>query len=162
VLPRRTCFSRQAAGTAPIEQIIAANLDTVLLVTALDRNFNLRRLERYLAAAWESGAQPVIVLNKADLHPDPTALREPVEEVAPRVPIVILSAQSDGIGELELWLQPGRTLAFLGSSGVGKSTLINHIIGDERQATGPLSDAVRKGTHTTVVVSVAHERRTTL
>ncbi len=150
VLPRRTCFSRRAAGDAPVEQIIAANIDTVLLVTALDQNFNLRRIERYLAAAWESGAQPVVVLNKADLHSDPAALRDEVESVAPGAPVVVVSASEGyGLEQLEPWLQPGRTLALLGSSGVGKSTLINRIIGHEHQATGAVSAAVGKGQHTT-------------
>jgi ribosome biogenesis GTPase len=150
VLPRRTYFSRRAAGDAPIEQILAANIDTVLLVTALDQNFNLRRIERYLAAAWQSGAAPVIVLNKADLHAGPQAMRAPVAAIAPDVPLVILSAsRGQGFEELAPWLQPGRTVAFLSSSGVGKSTLINHILGEDRQATGALSDAAQKGTHTT-------------
>lgn len=150
VLPRRTCFSRRAAGDAPIEQIIAANIDTVLLVTALDQNFNLRRIERYLAAGWESGAQPVIVLNKADLHSNPAELRDDVQSVAGGTPIVVVSAsEGPGLEQLAPWLQPGRTLALLGSSGVGKSTLINRILGHEHQATGAVSAAVGKGQHTT-------------
>jgi ribosome biogenesis GTPase len=171
VLPRRTKFSRRAPGDPPIEQILAANLDTVLLVTGLDQNFNLRRIERYLAVARESGAQPVVVLNKADLHPDPAAARTAVAAIAGDVPVVVLSALASAPSSLGLastpgggetldaawpvpvalapWLRPGRTLALLGSSGVGKSTLINRLLGTERQPTHALSAAVGKGRHTT-------------
>jgi ribosome biogenesis GTPase / thiamine phosphate phosphatase len=150
VLPRRSKFSRSAAGDAATEQIVATNVDTVLLVTALDQNFNLRRIERYLAVAWESGAQPVVVLNKADLHPDPAAARASVEAVAPGTPVIALSAARDeAVDALAPWLAPGCTLALLGSSGVGKSTLINRLLGTNRQLTGATSDAVGKGRHTT-------------
>lgn len=161
VLPRRTKFSRRAAGEDR-EQIVAANVDTVLLVTALDQNFNLRRIERYLAAAWESGAQPVVVLNKCDLHPDPAAARAEVESVALGAPVIVLSALGGGFPSaptmdqsdtpetlLAAWLRPGQTIALLGSSGVGKSTLVNRLLGTERQATLAVSSAVNKGRHTT-------------
>ena len=150
VLPRRTKFSRRAAGDRTVEQIVAANIDTVFLVTALDQNFNLRRIERTLAIAWESGAQPVVVLNKTDLHPDPVAARQEVAAITPGAPIVTLSAATgDGLDALAPWLVPGRTLALLGSSGVGKSTLINRLLGIARQATSAISDTVGKGRHTT-------------
>ena len=150
VLPRRTKFSRRAAGDAGGEQIVATNVDTVLLVTALDQNYNLRRIERYLALAWESGAQPVIVLSKSDLHRDPASARAEVESIAIGAPVVALSAARDeGLDALAPWLVPGRTLALLGSSGVGKSTLINRLLGTERQLTSAISDAVGKGRHTT-------------
>lgn len=157
VLPRRTKFSRRAAGAVDAEQVVAANVDTVLLVTALDQNFNLRRIERYLAVAWESGAQPVIVLNKADLHSDPRAAGADVAAIAGGAPVVVLSAietppgqSASGVPEaLGRWLTPGRTLALLGSSGVGKSTLINCLLGGERQRTSAISEAVGKGRHTT-------------
>ncbi len=150
ILPRRTKFSRRAAGADAVEQIVAANIDTVLLVTALDQDFNLRRIERYLAVAWESGARPVVVLNKADLHPEPAGAQAEVEAIAIGTPVVTLSATRDDPCEsLAPWLQPGRTLAFLGSSGVGKSTLINQLLGSDRQLTRSISNAVGKGRHTT-------------
>jgi ribosome biogenesis GTPase len=150
VLPRRTKFSRSAVGDSGTEQILATNVDTVLLVTGLDQNYNLRRIERYLAVAWDSGAQPVVVLNKSDLHFDPTAARSEVESIAISAPVVTLSAKAgDGVDNLGAWLQPGHTLAVLGSSGVGKSTLINRLLGSERQLTNAVSDAVGKGRHTT-------------
>ena len=151
VLPRKTKFSRRAAGDIATEQIVASNVDTVLLVTALDQNFNLRRIERYLAVAWESGAQPVVVLAKSDLHPDPVAARADVESIAIGAPVIALSAtrDTDPAHALAQWLVPGRTLALLGSSGVGKSTLINRLLGTDRQRTSAISDAVGKGRHTT-------------
>lgn len=150
VLPRRTKFSRRAAGPLAEEQVIAANLDTVLLLTALDQNYNVRRIERYLTLAWESGAQPVVVLNKTDLHPDPAAAEAATAAFACGAPVVALSAaRGDGLARLEAWLRPGSTLALLGSSGVGKSTLINRLLGAEAQDTGPISCAVGKGRHTT-------------
>lgn len=150
VLPRRTRFSRRAAGTRSEEQIVAANLDTVFLISALDQNYNLRRIERYLLLAWESGAEPVIVLNKSDLHADPAAAFAEVASVAPSVPVVVLSAlDSTGLAALEPWLQPGRTIALLGSSGVGKSTLTNRLLGADVQLTSDLSNINYKGRHTT-------------
>lgn len=150
VLPRRTKFSRRAAGDAAIEQILAANIDVVFLVTALDQNYNVRRIERYLAAAWESGAQPVVILNKADLHPDPAGAQQEVAALAGSAPVHVLSAaRGDGVETLAPWLVAGRTIALLGSSGVGKSTLINRIVGSERQLTSAISTSVGKGRHTT-------------
>ncbi len=150
VLPRRTRFSRRVAGDAGTEQIVAANIDTALLVTALDQNYNVRRIERYLAATRESGAEPVVVLNKTDLHPDAASLRAEVEAIACGVPVIALSAaRGEGLEALDFLLRPGRTLALLGSSGVGKSTLINRLLGESRMVTAAISDAVGKGRHTT-------------
>ncbi len=150
LLPRRTKFSRKAAGEQEIEQVVAANVDTVFLVSALDANYNLHRIERYLAAAWASGAAPVILLNKADVCEDAATLQKEVEAIAPQVPVLILSALTRrGLKALAPWLQPGRTVAFLGSSGVGKSTLINRLVGEARQDTQEVRAADGKGLHTT-------------
>ncbi len=151
ILPRRTKFSRKAAGQEEIEQVVAANVDTVFLVSALDGNYHLHRLERYLAAAWASGAQPVILLNKADLaNDDSTALKTEIASVAPAVPIFIVSAQTRrGLKALAPYLTPGTTIALLGSSGVGKSTLINRLVGENLQDTQEVREVDGKGRHTT-------------
>jgi len=151
VLSRKTKFSRRAPGDAGGEQIVGANIDTVFLVTALDQDYNLRRIERYLTVAWESGAQPVVLLNKSDLHADPAAARAEVESIASGAPVLALSAarDADPAHALAPWLLPGRTIALLGSSGVGKSTLINRLLGVAHQATSAMSAAHGKGRHTT-------------
>jgi ribosome biogenesis GTPase len=151
VLPRRTKFSRQAAGLEEIEQVVAANVDTVFLVSALDGNYHLHRLERYLAAAWASGARPVILLNKADLAEDEaTAVPAEIATVAPDVPVFVVSAKTRrGLKALAPYLTPGATVALLGSSGVGKSTLINRLVGENLQDTGDVRDVDGKGRHTT-------------
>ena len=150
VLPRRTKFSRKAAGLEEFEQIVAANVDTVFLVSALDGNYHLHRLERYLAAAWASGAQPVVLLNKADLNDDTAALNAEIAGIAPQVPVFVVSAETRrGLKALAPYLQPGRTIALLGSSGVGKSTLINRLVGERVQETQEVREADNKGRHTT-------------
>jgi ribosome biogenesis GTPase / thiamine phosphate phosphatase len=149
VLPRRSWFARLAPGGLAAEQVLAANLDVVWLVASLEVEPNLRRIERYLAMAWEGGAQPVVVLNKADLHPDVAGVAAAVAGIAPGVPVVAASAVTGaGMDELAAWLEPGRTLALFGSSGVGKSTLANRLLGDERQSTAATRDDGR-GRHTT-------------
>jgi ribosome biogenesis GTPase / thiamine phosphate phosphatase len=150
VLPRKSKFARKMPGGIADEQVVAANVDTVLLVTALDKDFSLHRLERYLVLAWESGASPVIVLNKADLCEDvPSQVRE-VEGIAPGVPIHVTSVRiEEGLDALSDYLRPGQTVALLGSSGVGKSTLINHLVGEDIMRTGDVRERDHRGRHTT-------------
>jgi ribosome biogenesis GTPase len=150
VLPRQTRFSRRAAGEETLEQVVAANVDTVFLVSSLDGNHHLHRLERYLAAAYASGAQPVVVLNKADVADDTEAPPREIAAIAPAVPVFVISAKTRrGFKALAPWLQAGRTIALLGSSGVGKSTIINRLMGDQVQVTQEVRDTDNKGRHTT-------------
>jgi ribosome biogenesis GTPase len=150
LLPRRTKFSRKAAGEQEIEQVVAANIDTAFLVSALDGNYNLHRLERYLAATWASGARPVVLLNKADLAEDTDVIKSEIATIAPEVPVFVVSAQTRrGLKALAPYLQPGSTIALLGSSGVGKSTLINRLVGENLLFTQDVRDADNKGRHTT-------------
>jgi len=150
VLPRISVFTRKMSGREQGEQIIAANVDIVFLVTSLNSELSLRRIERYLTLAWESGARPMIVLSKADLVEDAGPLVREVESVAAGVPVVLTSARSGlGIERLREALAGVGTGAVLGSSGVGKSALINALAGFERQATGRIREADDKGRHTT-------------
>jgi ribosome biogenesis GTPase len=150
ILPRRSKFSRKMVGSKTEEQVIAANVDTVFLVSGLDQDFNPRRIERYLILAWESGARPVIVLNKADLRPDVENCLRAVEAVALGVPIILLSAlQSEGLSALLPYLQQGQTVALLGSSGVGKSTLTNQLLSAPVQETQSVRTGDDRGRHTT-------------
>jgi len=151
LLPRRSAFTRKAAGEAVEAQVVAANVDTVFLVSGLDGDFNVRRIERYLTTAWSSGAEPVIVLNKADLRPDLPDVISETASVAPGVPVVAVQALAEGgLGGLAPYLLPGKTVAFLGSSGVGKSTMVNRLLGEARFRTASMSDALAgRGRHTT-------------
>lgn len=150
VLPRRTKFSRRAAGDEDIEQVVAANVDVVLLVSGLDRNYNAARVQRFLVAARESGARPVIVLNKTDLCPDPEVVRAGIEALVPGVPVILTStATRRGLKALTALAQPGTTLALLGSSGVGKSSLINALARDDALPIGEVREKDSKGRHTT-------------
>ena len=150
VLPRRTVFSRKVAGKKVEEQIVAANVDTILLVTALNRDFNLRRIERYLSVAWDSGARPVVILNKSDLAENAASLRNEAESVALGVRILVTSAtRGDGLDGLRDLIRDAGTTALLGSSGVGKSTLINAILGEDRLATADVRESDDRGRHTT-------------
>jgi len=149
VLPRRSAFTRKEAWTRTVAQVIAANVDTVFLVTAFGGDLNARRLERYLTAAWDSGSSPVVVANKVDLAEDRLLELAEVEAVALGVPVLVVSAATgEGLDELEPHLQPGRTIALLGSSGVGKSTLVNRLAGRELLATRAIRSDGR-GRHTT-------------
>jgi ribosome biogenesis GTPase len=150
VLPRRSCFSRRAAGRREDEQPVAANVDLVFLVCGLDGDFNLRRLERYLALAAESGASPVIVLHKADVSGDLSLRVEETAAIAGAAPIVVSSARDGrGLDGLVAFLAPGRTVALLGSSGVGKSTIVNHMVGARRLRTQEVRLSDGRGRHTT-------------
>jgi ribosome biogenesis GTPase len=159
ILPRKTKFSRQItggrdriSGGKTLEQVVAANVDTVFLVSGLDggRAMNLRRIERYLAIARISGAAPVIVLNKADLCADIESRIRQVTSVVPAVPVHAVSATArTGIDALRKYLSKGSTAALLGSSGVGKSALINALLGEERLAIGEVRESDRRGRHTT-------------
>ena len=152
VLPRRTFFARRAAGRREDQQAIAANVDTVLLVCGLDGDFNLRRLERYLTLAAESGAEPVVVLNKSDLCDSDTlqARLDATRSIAGKAPVIAVHTRAaDGIQPLQPWLTGFRTLALLGSSGVGKSTLVNRILGEERLRTAEVRESDSRGRHTT-------------
>ncbi|MTV50374.1 ribosome small subunit-dependent GTPase A [Heliobacillus mobilis] len=150
LLPRQTKFSRKIAGKTSDEQIVASNVDTVFLVMALNRDFNLRRMERYITLAWDSGASPVIVLSKADLCADLDEKISAVETVAFGVPIHPVSAMTGaGVTDLMRYVTTGQTVALLGSSGVGKSTLINCLMGEELQKTQSVRADDDRGRHTT-------------
>lgn len=149
ILPRKSVFIRKAAGTVHTEQIVAANIDTVFICMSLNHDFNMRRLERYLSVAWDSGATPVIVLTKADLCSDLEAYMRVVETVAVGTDILVTSGiDKDGYSELLPYIQSGKTVALIGSSGVGKSTLMNGLLGEDRLATNGLRND-DKGKHTT-------------
>jgi ribosome biogenesis GTPase len=150
ILPRTSKFSRKSAGQRTDEQVVAANVDTIFLVSGLDGDFNPRRIERYLTAAGDSGAQPVVVLNKLDCCDDPERCLLEAEAVAMGVPVHRVSALTgQGCGALWDYLGPGRTVGLLGSSGVGKSTLINRLLGREAQKTGDVREGDDRGRHTT-------------
>jgi ribosome biogenesis GTPase / thiamine phosphate phosphatase len=149
VMPRRTAFVRKTAGFESVEQVVAANVDVVFCVTSLVDDLNARRLERYLTLSWESGAEPVVVLTKADLCADVAGAVAEVSGVTFGVPMHAVSAVTgEGVGELAAHLAGGRTAALVGSSGVGKSTLVNRLCGSERLATAAVRSDGR-GRHTT-------------
>jgi ribosome biogenesis GTPase len=150
ILPRKSRFSRKVAGSRSEEQVVGANVDTVFLVTSLNQDFSARRLERYLVSILESGALPIVILSKADLcHCVPARIAE-AELAAPGHSVHAISCMSDtGIEELRQYLTPGRTIALVGSSGVGKSTLINRLLGEELLATREIRSGDDRGRHTT-------------
>ena len=151
LLPRASAFTRGDPGDSSAAQVLAANVDVVFVVHPLDGDPNLRRIERELALAWESGATPVVVLTKADLSADPEAARSAVEGVALGVDVVLTSAVSDGGAEtVRTYARTGATVALIGPSGAGKSTLVNALLGEQRQATREVRLGDGKGRHTTV------------
>jgi ribosome biogenesis GTPase len=150
VLPRKTKLSRKVAGARTEEQVVAANVDTVFLVMGLDGDFNLRRVERLLTLTWDGGALPVVVLNKADVTPEADERRREVETVAPGVPVLLVSAiEKVGLEKLHSFLKVGETIALVGSSGVGKSTIINRLLGREAMRTREVRSKDDRGRHTT-------------
>jgi ribosome biogenesis GTPase / thiamine phosphate phosphatase len=141
ILPRRTVFTRGSSGREGSDQVIAANIDTIFIVTAVGRDLNARRIERYLAIAHASGARPVIVINKSDLAEDPALPAEGIIPSASGIPVIRLSAQrGEGIDRLGPFLTPGTMIVLIGSSGVGKSTLINRLLDRPVQDTGDIRD----------------------
>ena len=149
VLERRSCFSRKEAGTRTVEQVVAANVDTVFLVQSLNRDLNPRRLERYLALLWESGAVPVLVLSKADLCDRIDEVVASLEPFTRGIEVLAVSALTEGgLAPLHPYLLPGSTAALVGSSGVGKSTLVNRLLGEERFEVKEIREDGR-GRHTT-------------
>lgn len=149
VLPRKSSFVRKAAGEKVEEQVVAANIDTVFLCMSLNNDFNLRRLERYVSIAWNSGAMPVVVLTKSDLCEEPEKKLAEVSSVAVGVDIVVTNTiTQNGYAQIYPYLAEGKTIAFIGSSGVGKSTLINCLLGEKHLETNGLRND-DKGRHTT-------------
>lgn len=157
VLPRKNALSRAAAGTygkqelqSHREQVMAANLDSVFIVCGTDRDFNIRRIERYLTLVYNCGLNPVIILTKADLHQNPERFVKEVESVTFGVPVHLISAHdSHGLNSLSPYLSKGKTITMTGSSGSGKSTLVNRLYGKKVQNTTAVSESVGKGKHTT-------------
>lgn len=156
LLGRKSSFSRNLPGhrkgkdQRSEEQVIAANVDLVLIVSGLDQDFNLRRIERYLTLVSSSGAAAVVLLNKTDLHPDPQTCLGEVEAIAGTTPVLLCMAHDEAeLEPLQQYLQPGCTIALLGSSGVGKSTIANGLLGHHRQKVGAVSSSDGKGRHTT-------------
>lgn len=149
-LPRRTVFMRKDPNPNKGEQAVAANFDYVFIMQSLNHDFNVRRMERYLTLAWQSGAQPVVVLTKADLVDDHTYQLIQAETYAMGAPIHVISVYNGyGMNDLNRYLIPGKTLVFLGSSGVGKSSLVNALAGEEIMTTGGIREDDSRGRHTT-------------
>ena len=151
VLTRRNVFERTIAGKAPRSQVVASNIDVVFICMSLNDNYNLNRLERYLSVTWKCGADPVVVLTKSDVAQGSLdECLKAVQDIARDARVLVTSSfDSTSIDELRKFISVGVTAAFIGSSGVGKSTLINLLLGEERQATGEIREADGKGRHTT-------------
>lgn len=150
LLERKSCFRRRAAGVDAVEQLMAANVDTAFILCSLNEDFNLNRIERYLSLVHEAGAEPVIVLSKADLCEEPEAFRDQVQALDPTLCVETINALDEqSVAVLQPWCRPGQTVVLLGSSGVGKSTLANTLLGETAQATGAIREDDSKGRHTT-------------
>lgn len=150
LLERKTCFSRKAAGSKLKRQLISANVDTAFIVSSMNEDFNLNRIERFLTLVNESGAEPVILLSKSDQAESPQHYLEQVQALDPFLRVEAVNCLDEKIiRQLSPWLEPGTTIAVLGSSGVGKSTLINTLIGEQRQSTAGIREDDDKGRHTT-------------
>lgn len=150
ILHRKSVLTRQSAGTQQTGQVIAANIDTIFICMSLGADFNLRRMERYLTIAWDSMATPIIVLTKSDLCDDLPQKLHAIASVSMGVDVITCSSENgDGLDEIRTYIRPGETIAFVGSSGVGKSTLINRLIGQEVLATKAIREDDAKGRHTT-------------
>jgi len=155
LLERKSKISRKAAGTEVKEQLIAANIDVLFIVTSLNQDFNLNRIERYLAIAHEAQIEPVIVLTKRDLNPEHSDLIDKVKKSEPDIQVIAVNAlSSDDVSLLDSWCQTGKTISVMGSSGVGKSTLINTLLGEAQQSTGSIRTDDDKGRHTTIARSI--------
>ncbi len=149
-MERKTAFSRKDPDVGMGEQIVAANFDYVFILMSLNYDFNLKRLERYLTVSWQSGGQPVIVLTKADIAEDTQEKLELVNQIALGVDVCVVSAVTgEGMEQLKNYLVPEKTTVFLGSSGVGKSTFTNYLLGKELMETGEIREDDSKGHHTT-------------
>ena len=150
LLERKSLFRRRAPGHDRQVQLIAANVDTVFVVTSCNRDFNVARLERYLALAFEAGADPAIVLTKADLSDEQDRFEREAQAISDRVPVLTVDARHPTVRDvLNPWLGLGRTVAFLGTSGVGKSTLVNALLGEDQLETGAIREDDQRGRHTT-------------
>lgn len=150
VLDRQSCFKRKAAGDRFTEQLITANVDTAFIVCSLNQDFNLNRIERYLSLVYEAGVEPVIVLSKLDLCPDPESFKDQVQALNSSLCVELVNGlDPSSTASLLPWFQPGRTIVMLGSSGSGKSTLTNNALGLEAQLTKTIREDDAKGRHTT-------------